>query len=239
LTISRFAEADGEVYSHKISNQMYGNIGKLILQYKLKNYTKVQITFPDRPSREEALKATLNSGLDIDSLRPSDLEVWLLKEREKVNLKLLSDLYLYLSRKGTENSAKPLESIKLIGSIQTTNLPSGENVEIAKPEQNVKPTLKVDKHGDVSKQSSGFDVLTDRTKMKIFYPDYNLLTALAIIGKIPTAWNNYNYDGGQWGPGQIAKFQSLTPATIGRYLKAIQKAGITHVEYEGELIPLP
>ena len=59
--------------------------------------------------------------------------------------------------------------------------------------------------------------------MKKIYKDYSPQTAKHIVSQIPTAYNNYKFDGGRWGPGLIADacpFE-IKSRQVGLYLKAM------------------
>ena len=108
LAVSGFSIND-DISFDEISHTLYGEIGKLYLEYKLDNFTMVSITSPAPPSRDEAEKAAVKSGLVFTSLNPRDYVKWLLIEKEKLNRELISDLYAYMFRKGNGNVLVSLE----------------------------------------------------------------------------------------------------------------------------------
>ena len=83
-------------------------------------------------------------------------------------------------------------------------------------------------------------VLSDLETMRQHYQDYSPITAQEILDAIPKAYLLYTDEGGRWGPGIIARVHSLHPHTIGGYLKAFTKIGLTEIDGpEGEKIPIP
>lgn len=81
-----------------------------------------------------------------------------------------------------------------------------------------------------SGQTSIDRLLMNKDVMRQYYRDYSPKTAREIVRKIPEAWDLCNEELGRWGPGFIARVYALNSTTIGRYLKAFRKAGITEVD---------
>jgi len=72
-------------------------------------------------------------------------------------------------------------------------------------------------------------LLSDLPTMRQHFKDYSLNTARRIIEAIPKASELYRHEGGQWGPGWIAKVCHVASPTVGRYLRAFRKVGITEI----------
>lgn len=95
LVFSRFTVPE-KVFYFEISHHILGDIGKLSLIFKLRNFTKIQITPPPYPSKKEAEIAFRNSGLGMLPSGSNDHITWLILERTKENEKFFKGLYLRL-----------------------------------------------------------------------------------------------------------------------------------------------
>lgn len=110
--------------------------------------------------------------------------------------------------------------------------------EIAMQEQPEHPTEgAAPGQSEPATKENGTDeaLLPDIKTMKTYYPFYLPERARDILDKIPQAYEQFSRDGGRWGPGIIAPKVGINKTTVGRYLKALRRAGIT--EWKG--IPLP
>lgn len=72
--------------------------------------------------------------------------------------------------------------------------------------------------------------LSDLQTMRQHYEHYNPKTAKDIIDAIFRANLIWSEEGGRWGPTVISKVCAIHPTTIGRYLKAFKRIGLTHVD---------
>ncbi|MGH2541786.1 MAG: hypothetical protein ACRDIB_03255, partial [Ardenticatenaceae bacterium] len=77
-------------------------------------------------------------------------------------------------------------------------------------------------------QPNALEVISNTGAMKEYYQDYSQETALTIWQAIPKAYEKRNYDMGRWGPAYLKEIVCFNPTTIGRYVSAFRKAGITH-----------
>jgi len=78
-------------------------------------------------------------------------------------------------------------------------------------------------------------LLPDLPTMRQHYEHYSPITAQEILEAIPRAWHLWCHEGGRWGPGFIGRVCNVTAATVGRYLSAFKKAGLS--EMDGIRIP--
>ena len=80
-------------------------------------------------------------------------------------------------------------------------------------------------------QTTLFNVVT----MKQYYRYYSIETAKEILNVVEQAWNLQQSEGGRWGPNKFKGLVNATVTTIGRYINAFKKAGVTH--WEGVELP--
>ncbi len=108
--------------------------------------------------------------------------------------------------------------------------PQSPNEELRKTVVNDVETIDLD---DID------NILPDKNVMRKYHKDYSPITAKEILQNIPEAFTLYNNQGGHWGPGVIAEFCGIRPATVGRYLSAFKSAGLKRLKYKNRSIPIP
>jgi len=82
-------------------------------------------------------------------------------------------------------------------------------------------------------------LLSNAEKMREYHKDYSPDTAKYIYETIPSVWPESKRKYGRLSPVTIGKKCNISATTVGRYLKAFVRAGITKIEIDGYEIRIP
>jgi hypothetical protein len=86
-----------------------------------------------------------------------------------------------------------------------------------------------------SNEITKYEWLSDYDFMKGYYDKCSLWTMELIIRNFQFGYENYQKNGGEWGPKQISDLLNLSATYVGRYIKALRKLGVVSIDE----IPLP
>lgn len=209
-----------------------------LIENELQQQTFVELGYGSNTRDDEEKLEEIDETVREKELWESEFLTFLMEDRKGLEEKVMDYSWEDINLEGEEGYVSFLRSIQYL--LENENDDWAElKAEILEEEASISINngSKQNDIGSVKIEmgESQTEVIRNTPLMRKHYKDYSPERAVEILENVEEAWEKFCIEGGRWGPGKFAGLVTVTPTTIGRYIKALKAAGIT--QWEGIDLP--